>query len=106
LVHSNALAQSANLERVVTARFSDVSVEEVLSYLSAQGNFKFSYNSSLIDEDKSVELILVNKTIREAIGLLFKGTIRYKVQGQYVILLKAERDPVYISGVVYDAVSG
>lgn len=106
LVHSNALAQSANLERVVTARFSDVSVEEVLSYLSAQGNFKFSYNSSLIDEDKSVELILVNKTIREAIGLLFKGTIRYKVQGQYVILLKAERDPVYISGVVYDAISG
>jgi hypothetical protein len=41
LVHSNALAQSANLERVVTARFSDVSVEEVLSYLSAQEILSF-----------------------------------------------------------------
>lgn len=106
LVHTNVFAQTANLDRVVSARFSDASVGEVLGYLSNQGNFKFSYNSSLIDEEKAVELVLVNKTIREAIGLLFKGTIRYKVQGQYVILLKAERAPVYITGFVHDAVTG
>lgn len=105
----SAFSQNSPLDKIISVRFNDERLDNVLEYIAKQGDFNFSYNSSLIDPSRKIDLLLYNKPIREVLSVLFKGTIRYKLQGQYVILIKNETPPkttIYISGFVIDANTG
>lgn len=89
VISSRSQAQSSLLERPITLRLYNEKISDILDEIARLGNLSFSYNSSIIDDNQVVDLVILNKPIKEALTLLFKGTIQYKIKGQYVILQKA-----------------
>jgi hypothetical protein len=64
-------------------------LDNVLEILSNKGNFYFSYNSNIIRKDSIVTMNMYNKTVKQVLDYLFKGTIEYKESGNYIILRPA-----------------
>lgn len=83
-----SFSQTPLLERPVTLKLNNERISTVLDYISKQGNFSFSYNSAIFDVNNRGDITVVNKPVREVLNLIFKGTIAYKVRGNYVILQK------------------
>ena len=59
------------LERSVTISVKGQPLKTVLDIISKQGAFSFSYSPDIIPADKPVDLHLREKTVREALTLLF-----------------------------------
>ena len=78
------------LERTITITLEQERLDVALKKISEQGGFIFSYNSSIIDLDKTVSHNFKEKTIREVLDQIFNGSIQYKARGKYVILTKAQ----------------
>ena len=110
LLSEKAILAQAPLERRVSVRLDNTRLSDALSTLARQGDFNFSYASNLFDANRNIDLVVVSKPVREVLDQLFRGTLRYKNRGNYVILLKAE--PVekprflYVSGIVTDRLTG
>ena len=83
-----SFSQTPLLERPITLRLNNEKISVVLDNISKQGNFAFSYNSAIFDVNNRGDITVVNKPVREVLNLIFKGTIAYKVRGNYVILQK------------------
>ncbi|MFC0184771.1 STN domain-containing protein [Pseudarcicella hirudinis] len=107
---SNSYAQSGLLDKPVTVKAYNERLTNILDLIAAQGNFNFSYNSNLI-EDRRIDLTAVNKPVREILNVIFKGTVSYKVRGNYVILIKVRSNEernisFFVSGYVVDDETG
>lgn len=106
-----AFAQTPLLDKKVDADFTNERVTTVLTRISQQAGFTFSYNASIIPSDQVVTLNLKDRTVREALNEIFKGSVNYKEKGNHVILtkvtLKQPSKPtsttMIISGYVEDA---
>jgi len=98
------------LERVITITFERESLESALKKIGREGGFSFSYNSSLIESNRQVTFAFYNKTVREVLDQLFKGTIQYKERSRYIILTRAEQrgsnQPRVLTGYVVDESTG
>jgi hypothetical protein len=94
-------------------------LDNVLEILSNKGDFYFSYNSKIVKKDSLVSLSVRNKTVREALSLIFNNTYEFVESGNYVIIRKAPirmtmvtnkatvEDKIYsVSGYVFDEQSG
>jgi len=94
-------------------------LDNVLEILSNKGDFYFSYNSKIVKKDSLVSLSVRNKTVREALAMLFNSTYEFVESGNYVIIRKAPirmtmvtnkatvEDKIYsVSGYVFDEQSG
>lgn len=105
-----AAQPTAWLEQPITITFTDEPLETALSAIAHRGGFTFSYNPSVIGTPRRVTANYANKTVRQVLDDLFKGTVTYKVRGQYVILGKAkkteESQPVKVSGYIIDESTG
>src|SRR5436190_3256560 len=64
-------------------------LDNVLEIISNKGNFYFSYNSNIIKKDTIVSMSLSNKTVKQVLDYLFRGSIEYKESGNYIILRPA-----------------
>jgi hypothetical protein len=115
LISTWAWAQKSLLDRPVTLKLSNVRLSEALAEMSRKADFSYSANASLFDSDRRVDLVVVNKAVRQVLDQLFKGTVRYKVRGNHLILLKGtpptEDSPeppksLYLSGFVSNAETG
>jgi hypothetical protein len=111
-------AQS-HLSKRITLDVSKQKLSKVLELISHKGNFFFSYNSSIIKRDSLVTLQANNKTIKQVLDALFKGSYEYRETGNYIII---KRKPVQatiitkpvtavekfyeINGYVVDGISG
>ncbi|MBC7893436.1 MAG: hypothetical protein H7Y12_14565 [Sphingobacteriaceae bacterium] len=104
-----ALAQSP-LERRVSVRLDNARLTDALSDVARKADFNFSYASTLFNGEQRVDLIVTNIPVRQVLDQLFRGSLRYKVRGSYVILRKAEPEekPRYfvVTGTVTDLRSG
>ncbi len=103
--HVPIIAQNV-LARPVTLRFTDERLAVVLESITKQTNCSFAYNASAIDDRKTVDINLINRPLREALALLFRDNIQYKIQGNYIILIKVEvpiYKTIFISGYITDA---
>lgn len=89
-ISHSIVAQTPILERSISLKVNNISVPNVLEMIAKQGNFSFSYNSEIIDVNAKIDLMIVNKPLREVLNRIFKGTFNYKVRGQYIILQKNE----------------
>lgn len=93
------------LEREVNLTVSNEPVAAVLQKIQNQTALVFSYQSSVVAKIGPVSLQLKQKTVREALALLFPKDIAYKVRGNYIIL-KTRPDEANktkeVSGYVYD----
>lgn len=115
LMSTWAWAQKSLLDRPVTLKLSNVRLSEALAEMSRKADFSYSANASLFDSDRRVDLVVVNKAVRQVLDQLFKGAVRYKVRGNHLILLKGtpptEDSPeppksLYLSGFVSNAETG
>jgi hypothetical protein len=113
-IHSQSV-----LDKQLTVEFRQQRLDKALEILSHNGNFYFSYNSSLLRRDSLVTLSAQNKTVRQILDLLFRGNVEYKENGNYIILRKAppklsmtiiRTDPgdnrYIVSGVILDENTG
>lgn len=109
-VRSQSQGKTPLLERTITITFERESLEAALKKIGRQGGFSFSYNSSLIEGNRIVTHSFANKTVREVLDQLFKGTIQYKERSRYIILTRAEvrssNQPRVLTGYVVDESTG
>ncbi|HEX5168611.1 MAG TPA: STN and carboxypeptidase regulatory-like domain-containing protein [Cyclobacteriaceae bacterium] len=102
------------LERSITITFSNEKFDVVLSRLSQQGKFTFSYNPAIFDASRSYSGSFSNKSVREILNQLFGGTVQYKTKGNYIILTRtpaqeqktSTEKPLIISGYVVNSETG
>jgi hypothetical protein len=99
-------AQTPLLERPITLRFNNEKISVVLDNIAKQGSFSFSYNSDIFDVNNRGDIIVTNKPVREVLNLIFRGTIIFKVRGNYIILQKnnqeEQKKSIVLSGYVID----
>ena len=100
------------LERKITLSCNAEKISSVLNKISQQAGFSFSYNSSIVSESETVSFELTNKTVRDALNAIFKGTKLYKEKNGYLILTQAPPPPkvettvIVLSGYVEDEKTG
>lgn len=113
-IFSQAWAQDKTpiLERLITLSLKDERVPLALNQIGKQGNFSFSYNSSIVPADETVTLEVANRPVREVLNMIFGESKRYKAKGNYLILTQAPPPPkkettvVMVSGYVEDESTG
>src|SRR5690554_6249182 len=72
-------------------------VREVLQEIESISEFRFLYNSKMVNADREVEIALNNATIDKALVNLFKGTdVAYRIVDRQVVLFPKD-EPVYES---------
>lgn len=83
-------------------------LSQVLNSISKQGNFYFSYLSTVIPQDSIVSISVKNKTVKQVLDMLFTSDYVYKESGNYIIILRRSNVQSYyqISGVVTDKHTG
>jgi hypothetical protein len=102
----SSFAQTPLLERPITLKFNNEKISVVLDNIAKQGNFSFSYNSDIFDVNNRGDITVTNKPVREVLNLIFRGTIIFKVRGNYIILQKnnqeEQKKSIVLSGYVID----
>ncbi len=97
------------LERVITVNFEQETVASALKRIGELAGFTFSYNSNILDANRLISYEASNKTVREVLDYLFKGSIQYKERRKHIILTKADNTPKdtrKVSGYIIDEATG
>ena len=102
--------QTPLLERKISLKIENERLDVSLKLISQAGNFIFSYNPAILDPAKIVNYHFTDKTIREILDVIFRGTVQYKARGKYVILTAGDRaknkEPAIVTGYVVDESTG
>ena len=102
-------AQAPLLERKISLSIDNERLDVALKRISGAGNFTFSYNPQILDGGKVVKHTFVNKSIREILDEVFKGSVEYKARGKYLILTRGSQtaqQPAILTGYVIDEATG
>lgn len=99
------------LERKISISLTDESIATSLQRIGQLGGFSFSYNATIISDQEKITLTISNKSVREVLNEIFKGTMNYKDKGKHLILTRvpvvaAKETVVMISGYVQDETTG
>jgi len=101
------------LEREVTLEISNESIQYILTAVSQQAGFVFSYSPDEINAGNKTSIVAKSITVRQVLNTLFTGKVSYKVKGKYVILKKSDiaqgaksSKEVVIEGYLYDSQTG
>jgi len=99
------------LEREVTIRAENQSIELVLNEISKQAGFVFSYSPDAYNYQNKTTIRVVNKPVKLVLSYIFNDEITYKAKGKYIILRKNPSsqkvvDKQTIEGYVFDTRSG
>src|SRR5690606_2497077 len=94
LVQAFALDGYAQATRLNLA-LNDAAVRDVLQEIEEMSEFRFLYNSKMVDVDREVDIALKNETIDKALQNLFEETnVAYRIIDRQVVLF-TEDEPVY-----------
>lgn len=105
LGHQAAAQQLLQKKIAVTAVKKPL--RQVLQTVEKQGDFYFSYNSTLFNEDSLVSVNSREQSVADFLDALLGKRYRYVEQGNHIILLPAvSSQAAYISGVVLDRNTG
>lgn len=104
-------ADTPILERKISLSLNGQRVDLALKKISTLGAFTFSYNPAILEPDKIINHVFINKPVREVLDEIFQGTVQYKSRGNYIILTRAEvsatkKEPAILSGYVVDESTG
>lgn len=101
-----SMAKVPALEREVNLTVTNEKVISVLTKIQEQTGLIFSYQPSLLADLQPVSMQIRQKTVREALALLFPKNISYKAKNNYIILkekpAEINQKKNEISGYVYD----
>lgn len=106
-----SIAQQHHLEKKISTTFKEIPLKVVLNQIAAEGQFRFSYNSSLIDGNRKVSASAERKSVKDILEHLFADKFQYKSVGNHVVLVDAdvgELQPqkVYIHGKIHESHTG
>jgi hypothetical protein len=80
-------AQSGVLDRQVSLRYDNVSLEAVLKSLSKEYGLKFSYVNNLIPLQKKVSIQVKKQSLKYVLDELLRGTeVNYQLVGEQIVL--------------------
>lgn len=82
------------LERKISITASSEKISSVLNRIGQAGGFSFSYNSAIISQEETASLNITDKSVREVLNEIFKGTMSFKEKSNYLIMTKATTPPV------------
>jgi hypothetical protein len=107
----SATAQTPLLERKITLSLNNETLEVSLQKISQAGGFTFSYNPAVVDAGRTVTYHFVDRSVRQVLDEIFKGTLKYKARGKYIILTSGDRneakaEPAIVTGYVVDEATG
>ncbi|MBK8926044.1 MAG: carboxypeptidase-like regulatory domain-containing protein [Crocinitomicaceae bacterium] len=103
------------MERKISVDVVDLKLVKVLQIIEQKAYFKFSYNSTLIEESKLITLKVQDETVAKILYKIFGDEFRYKEAGNHLILLKNQetsnedvKQKFYLqfSGQIIDAYTG
>ena len=98
------------LERKVTINADNQSIETVLTDISSQAGFVFSYSPEAISVRNRTTIHASNKPVKLVLNNLFDNDVSFKTKGKYVILKKnptpKDIDKQIIEGYITDSNSG
>ncbi len=99
------------LERKISVAVFNEPLPHVLSIMGQEGGFSFSYNSSIVSDHQLVTLEAKEKSVRDVLNEIFKGTMDYKEKSHHLILIQVPVKQIHstatviISGYVEDAIT-
>ena len=95
------LAQSAK----ITLRLKNVTVEEVLTSIENQTEYRFLYNKDIVDVSRIVSISVKNELMTLVLDKLFKGEgVSYTIEKRQIVLNKVSsraqdnKQPVKVTG--------
>ena len=81
------------LDKRINEKFNNIPAKEALKIISEKSKINFCYNSANLPVDFLVNLTLVNKTIEEALKLIFQTTtIQLICLGDHVVIKKVKNE--------------
>ena len=101
-------AQDNLLDRKINLSTDNLSLKYALNDIAQSADFKFSYNTEIINGDSLISYNYNNLSVEDCLNNLFHDDIRYKVSGDHIILLKvtekkAKKELHTISGTLTDS---
>ncbi|MBN2662397.1 MAG: hypothetical protein JXR68_02000 [Bacteroidales bacterium] len=75
------------LQKQISIPQSEYKITELLTIIEQKANFRFSYNSNLVDNSTIISYSAKNKTVEECLNDIFNNSVKYKTSGKYIILL-------------------
>jgi hypothetical protein len=85
---SGSLWAQELLEKRISFRAADESLDQVLGKISDLGGFSFSYSPDAIEVRGRVTYQANNLSVREVLNELFKGRVKFKQRKKFIILQK------------------
>jgi hypothetical protein len=86
-------SQENPLNKKITIKANQISVEKALNSISSRANIFFSYNSDIIPLDSLVNLNFEKTEVTKILNQLLGNNFIYKTTGQHVIILKKKLSP-------------
>jgi hypothetical protein len=106
MLYTEGVLATPILERVVTVKAQNMPLGEVLKNISIQGNFYFSYNANILNNNKPTTILVETEKVREVLKILFGNTYQFKQKGDYLIIQKLKSDEQLIGGYISDKKTG
>lgn len=95
------------LNKGVSVKAQDKTIEAVLHIIAKQGGFYFSYNSKLVNADSVISVNIWNKTVSQALDMIFGKRFVYKETPNHVIIQSPDAGQFwYVSGYIVDEQTG
>lgn len=100
------------LERKISINVNNENIEKTLRLIENKTGITFSYSADRLNVQQNITLNLQNKTVREALNLIFSNTVQYKEKNNYIILQKISEEKnnssstIKISGYVMNDLTG
>ncbi|MBL7766691.1 MAG: carboxypeptidase-like regulatory domain-containing protein [Chitinophagaceae bacterium] len=85
------------LGKPVSVHAKSQPLKDVLTIISNEGNFYFSYNSKVVKPDSLVTVNVSQKPVQEVLRMIFTSGYEFKESGNYIII---RRKPISTSSVV------
>jgi hypothetical protein len=88
-------AQDELLDKRVNLKNINNKLDKVLDELSRAGDFRFSYQSSILDLDRPIKLTIGKNTLKEVLYMLLGKEYEFLETGNYVIIRKRDFNKEY-----------
>jgi len=116
---TNMVWSQSHLSKKINIKLQKQPIKDALTIISNDGDFNFSYNAKAVNKDSLISIDVKNKTVLEALRLMFDASYDFKESGSYVIIRRkaistsniiakapVQTDHFFITGYVIDEESG
>lgn len=81
------------LDNKLSIKTNNKTVSQILDLISAEEKVFFSFDSEIIDPEKTTDLSVQNKTIKEILDIILGNRFSYKALGDQIIIMTKDEIP-------------